>query len=1039
MSEHPHDRVKEVFLAVIQAAPGEREAVLAEHCAEDDHLRVQVEALLAADEANATASESFLERPGWSNVLRESAESAELDDMTVVRVGVYEVVRPIGEGGMSIVYEAMQPEPRRRVAVKLIRAPHLSTTVQHRLAREADLLARLDHPGITRVYEAGVAEVEYSNGLCVRQRYQAMEFVDGQPLTTFADTHDLDLHARIRLMMAVCDAVHHAHQQGIIHRDLKPSNILVTASGQPKVLDFGISRLVDASATQPSLSHPGHVLGTLAYMSPEQAKGDDRVDTRTDVYALGVLLFQILSRQLPIDVDEVSFTEALRRIAHAPARRLTSVAPQYRGDLATIVDIALAKMPERRYASAAALSEDLKRFEQREPISARPATVLYVLWKLAERHRLLCASVILAVLATVLGTIGTTWFALSAKRYADASIARERVAHYEAYRSSIAAAAFAIDTGNVGAARRILEKTPADLRNWEWDYLFGRTDHSSLTVPWPVEPGHLMHPNQFVEFTPDGNHLVLPAPRDPQQVNCWDARTGQQVMDEAYAQSVWVTSESDGVVRCEDRLTGRVVTFSLEGMRRAFSKASSRRFEFVVVPGAQQDTAPMHERLTLSPDGSHFVIRSDPLAPVEVWRSQPRERVSTLQGLSLRTDIIRFTEDGTHVLTGSWDGRLRLWEVATGRLLAASRSHHNDAIVDLVIHEANQLVATAAADQTIRIWRLPDLEQLRVLHGHAKAVQHVAFDPAGERLVSADRDCIKVWKVEDPRRRNVLRGHGHYVYGVAFRPDGKLIASACFDGSVGIWDAEERRLVRMLQPSEEQAWEVAFSPNGRWLRVEMDDRSGVLVDPESGENEWTEAMPIRFVGNALTHWREDAEPAGICWDPVDGMVAVVDPQSWEETTIPLSDSRCDHAEFISPDGRFAYDAGGVFDRQTGDLIRSMGRIPVFHPDGSECVTVSQDDPTQIVVWDTDAWQPQGRLVGHTEAVLTMVYSPDGTRLASAGYDRVVRVWDTATRQEILQLNGHTAYVHDLAWSADGTMLVSASGDYTIRVWDAERD
>ena len=327
MAAEDYNRVKEIFIAVSRASTDEQLQVLAQYCAGDDKLSASVERLLDADRANAVDSRNFMESTNWTNVLRDVADGTEADVMRVVRVGAYEIVRSIGEGGMSVVYEGIQPAPRRRVAIKLISPIHISTTVEQRLAREADLLARLDHPGITRVYEAGLAEVEYSNGLKSKRRFQVMELVDGDPLTLYAEKHQLELRGRLTLMVAICDAVHHAHQRGIIHRDLKPSNILVNTAGHPKVLDFGISRLVDTSRTQTSLSYAGHVLGTLAYMSPEQASGDGNVDTRTDVYALGVLLFNLISGQFPVDVDDCTIPEAIQRIANAPARRLTTVAP----------------------------------------------------------------------------------------------------------------------------------------------------------------------------------------------------------------------------------------------------------------------------------------------------------------------------------------------------------------------------------------------------------------------------------------------------------------------------------------------------------------------------------------------------------------------------------------------------------------------------------------------------------------------------------------------------------------------------------------
>ncbi len=1032
MSAPEYARVKEIFMAVAQAAPGERDAILSEHCADNSTLRARVEQLLRADSVNARDGTPFMGGSGWSHVLRELADEATVDQPTVVRVGPYEVVRTIGEGGMSVVYEALQPEPSRRVAVKLLRAPHLSAAVRARLEREAELLARLDHPAITRVYDAGTGDVEYSTGLRVKQRYQVMELIDGAPLTTYVQANDLTTAARLDLMIAICDAVHHAHQQGVIHRDLKPSNILVTPAGQPKVLDFGISRLLDMQATLTSLSHSGHVLGTPAYMSPEQARGDTRVDTRMDVYALGVLLFEVLTNRLPIDVCDVPITEALRRIVHTAPVRLRTLVPNARADLATIVDTALAKSPERRYGAAAALSSDLRRFRNHEPIAARRPTVIYVLWKLAERHRLLATSVAIAILSTVLGTIGIVWFALAAQSLAHESAARARIAQHEAYRSSIVAAAFAIENDNVGAARRILDQTPPALRNWEWDHLIARTDDSHLTIPWQAAALHPLDPQQFVEYTPDNRLLVLP---DQDRLRAWNAETGAPVSDGAAGEYVWRVSYANDVLRCDDRLTDRSFQVPMPPGDWRLRTPFFRRYELVLAPLNPQEPPqpPMH--MTLSPDGTHFVTVQSPLEPIEIWRAQPLERRATLAALNMRTDVVRFSEDNRRLITGSWDGRVRLWDVATGRLLATSRDHHRDAILHLAIHEPRQLVATASADQTIRIWQLDDLDHVQVLRGHASSVKHVAFDADGTRLVSADKDFIKTWHPAAARNRNVLRGHGGYVYGVAVSPDGRRIASACFDGGVGIWDIDRRTLVKMLGPMPRQAWRVAFSSDGKLLRVEMDDSSTVVIELESSETLFESSL-LRFVGSGIVE-PQSHEEVWRHWNPIDRTVIIQDVRTGTKSTVPLSSTACDNAEFISPDGQWATWHYQIFDRHTGELALHLASIPAFHPTGRELVVRDAEDRTAIQVWDPQTRQPIARLAGHTQDVLALAYSPDGTRLASGGYDRVVRIWDVESRKEILQLTGHTGYVHALAWSADGTTLVSASGDHTVRVWDTD--
>jgi eukaryotic-like serine/threonine-protein kinase len=326
-------------------------------------------------------------------------------------IGSYRILGLLGEGGMGAVYEAEQDQPRRLVALKVIRSAWASPQTLRRFEQESQALGRLQHPGIAQIYEAGSAETGFGV-----QPFFAMELIHGKPLVEYADEQKLNMRQRLELMIQICDAVHHAHQRGIIHRDLKPSNILVDEAGQPKILDFGLARATDSDAQATRQTDMGQLLGTLAYMSPEQVLADPlALDTRSDVYALGVILYELLAGKLPYMLSKL-LHEAVKTIQQTDPAPLSSIHRNYRGDIETIVAKALEKDKARRYASAAELAADIRRYLNDEPIVARPPSAGYQLAKFARRNKALVGGVSAVFVVLVLGIVASTREAIQARR-----------------------------------------------------------------------------------------------------------------------------------------------------------------------------------------------------------------------------------------------------------------------------------------------------------------------------------------------------------------------------------------------------------------------------------------------------------------------------------------------------------------------------------------------------------------------------------------------------------------------------------------------
>jgi predicted Ser/Thr protein kinase/WD40 repeat protein len=483
MSPSPRDRWPEVraVLERVQAVPtNERRLLIETLCGGDRALRDEVLSMIRHIEAE----DDFLTGSPVGRLLAETMPFQRTDAgqpaVGAGRIGRYRLIRRLGEGGMGIVYEAEQDEPHRLVALKVLRFAHADDESLRRFAREAETLARLRHPSIAGVYEAGCE----SDGT----RWIAMELVHGRTLDAWLREERPDLARTLRLFAALASGIHAAHLRGVIHRDLKASNILVEADDAPRILDFGLARIHDAS-DRADLSdrgdhHPitrtGRIFGTLSAMSPEQACGKpDDVDARSDIYALGLLLYEALAGAPPYDIGSLPLPDAVARIRDSipPPPSVASIAAgasqSPKGDLDTIVLTALAKEPERRYQSAAAFAADLRSWMADEPIAARPPTTTYLLKMLLRRHRMLFRSglAVAGVLVLALAALLAQNRALVEARSSEAR-ASERTSEL-LYRSQIAHAEQLVEIGRASEAVEVLDRCAPERRGWEWTWLRG--------------------------------------------------------------------------------------------------------------------------------------------------------------------------------------------------------------------------------------------------------------------------------------------------------------------------------------------------------------------------------------------------------------------------------------------------------------------------------------------------------------------------------------------------------------------------------------
>jgi WD40 repeat protein len=1008
-------------------------------------------------------------------------------------VAGYRIVRTVGGGAMGTVYEAEQENPRRAVALKVIRAGVASREVVRRFAREAHILGRLHHPGIAQVYQAGVAD----DG----QPYFVMELVVGLPLVEYARTRALTTPARLELLARVADAVQHAHDHGVIHRDLKPANILVDETGQPRVLDFGVAHVADAGTQAlTARTEVGQVVGTLAYMSPEQLGGDPAdLDGRADVYALGVLLFELLAQRLPYAVQGLPLAEAARIIHDRDPDRLGSVNTSLRGDVETIAAKALEKDRARRYPSAAALAADLRHYLAGEPITARPASAWYQFHKFARRNKALVGGAAATFAALAVGLVLALTFALreaDQRRRADQNArqaeAQRQEALRQAYRARLAAALSALRDHQPGDAARHLEQAPERLRNWEWHHLHARLDDSVAVVRG-------LGGSEFAtDFCPTGTRVVSALADDvPAQnlghASLWDARTGKNlggvggvgfgllhVVPSPRGPRLWREGKErkslhvyplppgslrpDGAPERTLSIPRRSTTYALavspDAARFALPQDTAtarKRIElFDAVSGKRLAVCLGHRQavraLAFSPDGRRLASGAEDRT-ARLWDAATGEPVQVLRGHDDTVRALAFSPDGYRLVTGSEDGTLRQWDAKTGRPLGRPLRGHSGGVRAAAYSPRGRQIASGGADGTVRLWRAEDGAALGVHLGHTGTVYRVAYSADGRRLASAATDgTARVWEAVTRAEVGVLRGHTSYVYPVAYSPDGRLLASGAWDGTVRLWDAATGEPVAVLAFPRTAPLNpiiaLAFSPDGAFLAANSPYRGEIWVWQAA-----TGRLHTVLRGHRARVWRLAFSPHGrrLASVSMDHTVRVWDPAAGKELArLPgLAGGRPWYPEWgpvaYSPRGRLLAtpgpDPGQLLLRDAATYhvkVTLKGHTAevcsaAFSPQGGRLVTTSRDGTVRV--WDAATGQEVRVLRGHTGEAFTAVYSPDGSRIASGGRDGLVRLWDAATGEQVIRLAGHATYVYELAFSPDGRTLASGSGDFTVRLWD----
>jgi WD40 repeat protein/serine/threonine protein kinase len=1032
-------------------------------------------------------------------------------------LGDFRIAREIGRGGMGVVYEAVQISLGRRVALKVLPfAAALDAKQLQRFKNEAQAAAQLHHTNIVPVHYVG----------CERGvHFYAMQYIEGQTLaavirglqrnvevamtndermtneqsqspkehapeanaqtdfrhstldilSSFGISHSSFFRTVANLGQQAAEALEHAHQLGVIHRDIKPANLLIDIRGNVWVTDFGLAHF----QSNPGLTLSGDLLGTLRYMSPEQALAKRApVDARTDVYSVGMTLYELLT--LEPAYNGRNREEVLRQIAFEDPRlpsRLNKAVPV---ELETIVLKAMAKGPEERYATAQELADDLRRFLEDKPIKAKRPSLRQRAVKWARRHKTVVrAGMIMLVLSTAVSGVNAAliWRAYQNLWWTNQAL-RQTL-----YIQTIDLADREWSANNLGRLDELLNACSADLRGWEWNYL--KRQPQAENIP------PLRHSAAVISavFSPPDDRWIASGSVDG-YITVWDASTGQKrfAFQAHHGQIHNLAFSPNG---------RRLATASWDGTAKIWDfdlgRAEVKKSPPIVLTGPEAVSS-----VAFSPDGHRLASVGDDRM-VRVWDVATGQELLILRGHTSHVWGIAYSPDGDYLASTSKDTTVRIWDARSGRELR-TLGHRAPVYTVAFSRDGRWLASTSGdystkADGEIKIWDVQTGNEVRTLRGHTSHVYSAMFSPDSERLASAGRDeTVRLWDVRTGQELLALRGHRGQVRSINFTQDGTRLVSAGHDRTVRIWDARplEKKTGQAALTLYQGAGvrNVVFSPDGQWLASLRDDGTVQLWDSKRGPTSIANT-PMHTLrghpGSAMNvAFSRDGRllAAGGGGGRGGGLLTVWDAMTWKElytkTTMgsPLAFSiDGEHIAAVSS-GFTIYIADAV----TGREIRSLKGHRwalfdlVFSPDPElPCLASASADGT-VRIWDVNSGREMVTGLEHSNDARCVAFSPDGRLLASGGHDRIVKVWDArsgklfyelpdpsggvetlafhpkdsrvlvwggtdstvkvsnSAAQAVRILRGHTSWIMGLAFSPDGEWIASASLDGTVKIW-----